>query len=76
MEKVSNRDPGTICPSEVARSVGTAEGWRDLMPDVRAAAQRLVEEGRVEITQGGEVVRLDESTGPIRIRKTRSAPAG
>ena len=69
MEMVTDRDPGTICPSEVARSVGTADGWRDLMPDVRAAAQRLVDAGRVEITQGGEVVRLGETTGPIRIRK-------
>jgi hypothetical protein len=38
------------------------------MEPVRQAAQRLVEQGQVEITQKGEVVDLATVKGPIRIR--------
>ncbi len=62
----------TICPSDAARAVGTAEDWRDLMDPARAAAQRLVEAGEVEITQSGKVVDLATAKGPVRIRRTRS----
>jgi hypothetical protein len=65
----------TICPSEAARAVGTKEGWRDLMEPARQAAGRLVEEGRVEITQGGRVVDLATARGPIRIRRVRQHPS-
>jgi hypothetical protein len=58
----------TICPSEVARAVGGA-AWRDLMDPVREVARRLVDEGRVEVTQGGEVVDPVAARGPIRIRR-------
>lgn len=61
----------TICPSDAARAVGTAETWRDLMEPARQAAQRLVEAGEVEITQHGEVVDLATAKGPIRIRRRR-----
>ncbi len=63
----------TICPSDVARDVGTPSGWRDLMEPVRQAARRLVETGAVEVTQHGEVVDLDEVRGPIRIRRRQDA---
>jgi len=59
----------TICPSDAARAVGTAESWRTLMGPARDAARRLVEAGEVVITQGGEVVDLDAARGPIRIRR-------
>lgn len=59
----------TICPSEAARAVGTPQRWRDLMQPARAAAGRLVEDGQVEITQGGQVVALAMARGPIRIRR-------
>ncbi|WP_375499212.1 DUF3253 domain-containing protein [uncultured Jatrophihabitans sp.] len=62
---------GTICPSDAARDVGTAEGWRDLMEPARRAARRLVAAGEVEITQGGRVVDGSTAKGPIRIRKLR-----
>lgn len=61
----------TICPSDAARAVGTAAGWRDLMERARQAAQRLVEAGEVDITQHGEVVDLATAKGPIRIRRRR-----
>ena len=63
----------TICPSDAARAVGSKDGWRDLMDPARAAAQRLVEEGKVVITQGGKVVDLATAQGPIRIRRVREA---
>ena len=61
----------TICPSDAARVLGPANGWRDLMEPVREAAARLVEAGEVEISQGGEVVDLATAKGPIRIRRVR-----
>ena len=69
---LAERRPGaTICPSDAARAVGPADGWRDLMDPARQAARRLVARGEVEITQGGHVVDLDTAKGPIRIRKSR-----
>ena len=61
----------TICPSEVARAL--AEDWRPLMDEVRAAAAGLVTQGKVEVTQGGEVVDLATARGPIRLRRTNDA---
>jgi hypothetical protein len=58
----------TICPSDAARAVDP-DGWRDLMPPARRAAGRLVAEGRVEITQRGNVVDLATARGPVRIRR-------
>jgi ribosome modulation factor len=61
-------DGATICPSDAARRVDP-DGWRDLMDDARAAAARMVEAGRVEITQHGEAVDPATARGPIRIRR-------
>lgn len=58
----------TICPSEVARRE-EPEGWRERMEEVRAAARRLVAEGRLEMLQGGRVVDPSTAKGPIRLRK-------
>ena len=60
----------TICPSDAARAVGTADDWRDLMEPARRAARRLVATGEVEITQKGHVVDPSTAKGPIRIRRT------
>lgn len=57
----------SICPSDAARALG-GEEWRDLMEDTRRVAWRLVDEGRVQITQGGEPVDRATMRGPIRIR--------
>ena len=63
------RAPGaTICPSEAARAVDP-EGWRDLVPQVRAVAGRLAARGEVEVTQRGEVVDVTTARGPVRIRR-------
>jgi hypothetical protein len=58
----------TICPSEAARAVATAENWRNLMEPARRAARRLVHRGAVEIVQGGCPVDPSEFRGPIRVR--------
>lgn len=63
------RDPGrTICPSEAARRLGGDDGFREEMPVVRAAAERMVRRGELEVTQGGEVVDPARARGPIRLR--------
>jgi len=74
LDLLDRREPGrTICPSDVARAVAgeSADGaeWRALMDPVRAAAGGLVADGKVEVTQRGEVVDLATARGPIRIRR-------
>ena len=58
----------TVCPSEVARAVFTAD-WRGGMEEVRRRARHLAAAGRIDITQGGQA--LDPTAdwrGPIRLR--------
>ena len=64
----------TICPSEVARGTtdpANGEAWRAKMEPVRRAARRLVAEGRLEITQKGQVVDASTAKGAIRLRLPR-----
>ena len=64
---LARRDAGkTICPSEAARVL--AADWRPLMDDVRATAAAMADDGRLEVTQRGEVVDVREARGPIRLR--------
>ena len=61
----------TICPSEAARLVGGADerrDWEGLMEPARAAARRLVAQGRIVITQGGKVVDASTAKGAIRLK--------
>ncbi len=60
----------TICPSEAARVVGGEDraAWEPLMEPARAAARRLVADGKIVITQGGHVVDGDTAKGPIRLK--------
>ncbi|WP_314676446.1 DUF3253 domain-containing protein [uncultured Rhodococcus sp.] len=60
----------SICPSDVARAAAP-DDWRPLMEPVREAARRMVADGEVQITQGGEVVDPESVRGPIRIRWAR-----
>ena len=62
------RDAGkTICPSEAARAVDP-EGWRRLMPQVRATAIGLARQGRLEITRHGKRANPDAFKGVYRLR--------
>ena len=61
----------TICPSEAARAAAATDDrskWEPLMEPVRQAARRLVAQGRLEITQGGQVVDPSTAKGAIRLR--------
>ena len=64
------REGATICPSEAAKAAG-GDDWRPLMAPARDAARRLVAQGRLDVTQRGEVVDLDQARGPIRLRLRR-----
>ena len=69
LDLLARRRPGaTICPSDAARAV-SPDDWRPLMDAARGAAQRLVDTGEVEVTQGGRVVDLARTSGPVRIRR-------
>jgi hypothetical protein len=66
----------TICPSDVARSIGGAN-WRPLMPTVRDAARDLASAGDVEILQKFVVIEpLGTWKGPVRIRIVSDAADG
>lgn len=76
IELLGSRKPeSSICPSDVARALGTSDGWRELMDPVRAAAGQLVDDGTVIITQGSATVDLDTVKGPIRIRRGPNWPS-
>jgi len=61
------REGATICPSDAAKAAG-GDDWRPLMQPTRDAARRLVAQGRIDVTQSGEVVDLDSARGAIRLR--------
>lgn len=56
----------TICPSEVLPADERQDPQR--MEEVRRAARRLVNVGRIEILQRGKVVAPSDFRGPIRLR--------
>lgn len=57
----------TICPSEAARAL--AADWRPLMQPVRDVAYAMADDGRLEVTQKGEVVDGRTARGAIRLRR-------
>ncbi|MCV7085318.1 DUF3253 domain-containing protein [Mycolicibacter hiberniae] len=64
---VRHRAPGTACPSDIARIVGGAGNWRDLMESVRARAKALAGRGVIDIQQRGHTVDPTTARGPIRL---------
>lgn len=71
LQKVQQRGPDkTICPSEVARALG-GDRWRQLMEPVRQEGQALAAEGKIQITQKGQVIDPKAARGPIRYRLCR-----
>jgi len=72
LDLLAQRRPGaTICPSEAARALAGDEdsAWRPLMPAVREAAARMAAQGRVQVTQRGQVVDVRTAKGPVRVRR-------
>jgi len=71
LDLLARRAPeATICPSEVARALAP-DAWRDAMPVVHAAVDRLVADDRVRLSWKGRS--LAARDGPYRIALT--APA-
>ncbi|MDX2148588.1 MAG: DUF3253 domain-containing protein [Planctomycetota bacterium] len=72
--KRSSTKPDASGPAS-ARHASDRDGsdWRQLMPQARAAALRLVAQGFAEITQAGKVVDGSRAVGPIRVRLAASS---
>lgn len=67
-ELLAARDPGkTICPSEVARALDP-QGWRRLMPVVRATAVGLARQGKLVITRHNKPVDPNAFKGVYRLK--------
>ena len=65
---LAERGPGkSIDPSEAARAVD-AEGWRRVLPQVRATAVGLAREGRLAILRHGKPVDPEGFKGVYRLR--------
>lgn len=74
LDLLAARDAGiTICPSEAARTVDP-EGWRRLMPQVRATAVGLARQGRLVITRHGKPADPDAFKGVYRLRLPDPVP--
>lgn len=70
LEQTAARAPGrSVCPSEVARAL--ARDWRPLMPEVRAVAAELADQGLVVATQRGRPVDPRTARGPVRLHRPR-----
>lgn len=65
----ARKPESSICPSEVARALFSADEWRDHMDAVRAVAAEMADVGVVRITQGDNEVDIATIKGPIRIRR-------
>jgi hypothetical protein len=63
---VRKRSASSICPSDVARTIGGAS-WRTRMDDVRRGAADVAGGDEIVVTQKGEAVRIEEARGPVRI---------
>ncbi len=76
LDLLARRDAGkSICPSEAAKAVDP-EGWRRLMPQVRATAVGLARAGRLEITRKGRPADPDTLKGVYRLRLPGAEAAG
>jgi hypothetical protein len=68
MRLLDTRGPDkTICPSDAARVLAGEDDFRPYMEPVREAAARLVDAGRIEVTQKGRTVTIADARGPIRL---------
>lgn len=68
---LGQRSPdSSICPSEVARAIGEADAWRELMAPVHEVAARMATQRRITISRRGvEVKPEDWGAGPVRLHR-------
>ncbi len=65
---LARRDAGkSICPTDAARAADP-EGWRRLLPQVRATAVGLARQGRLVITRHNRPVDPNAFKGVYRLR--------
>ncbi|MEM7084056.1 MAG: DUF2256 and DUF3253 domain-containing protein [Pseudomonadota bacterium] len=64
---LDKRDGKTICPSEVLNTADKQDPKK--MERVRGAARLLAHEGKLQITQRGQIVDPNTFKGPIRLRR-------
>jgi hypothetical protein len=65
---LAERGPGkSVAPEEVARAVDP-EGWRKVLPQVRAAAVGLARAGRLVVTRHGKPADPNAFKGVYRLR--------
>lgn len=70
LEFLKKRGAGkTICPSEVLPDDQKTD--KTIMESVRASARLLVSQGKIVITQNGQVVDPSTAKGPIRLKLVR-----
>jgi hypothetical protein len=68
LERLAGIAPGkSISPEKVARAVDP-EGWRRLLPQVRATAVGLARQGRLVITRHNKPADPDRFKGVYRLR--------
>ncbi|MBS0412173.1 MAG: DUF3253 domain-containing protein [Proteobacteria bacterium] len=67
-QKLSALAPGkSVSPEDVAKALD-AEGWRRLLPQVRATAVGLARAGKLVITRHGKPADPDSFKGVYRLR--------
>ena len=66
-------EPGkSVSPEQVARALD-AEGWRRLLPQIRATVRGLARQGRVVITRHGKPADPENFKGVYRLRAPDAA---
>ncbi len=65
---VIDRDE-SICPTEVGRSLRPQ--WRQWMPLIREVAAEMARENEIQAFQNGEIVDIESTRGPIRLKLVR-----
>jgi len=69
LEALALAKPGkSIAPDDVAKALD-AEGWRRLLPQVKATAVGMARAGRIEITRHGKAVDPNAFKGVYRLRR-------
>jgi len=74
----SRSQTATVCPSEVARALaksrdGDDAHWRSFMPEVHAAADTMVKDGRVRMSWKGQACPV--RAGPYRLHRGQTFPS-
>ncbi|MEM8788619.1 MAG: DUF3253 domain-containing protein [Pseudomonadota bacterium] len=67
LDLAATRGEKSFCPSEAARRL--SDDWRKLMPEIRAQAALLQDQGALQATRRGAAIRATDPGGPIRLTR-------